>query len=108
MRGVINIGDKSVEMVANGATPFLYKRVFRRDFLSATQKEDDLDVYTELGFIMAMQAEKPTSELINSLSIDDFYEWVVNFEAMDMVNHVTEIFELYQAQSFTTSKSKKK
>lgn len=108
MRGVINIGGKDIEMVANGATPFLYKRVFRRDFLATTQT-DDMDVYTELGFIMAKQAEgAPTTDLLNSLKIEDFYEWISGFEAMDVINHVADIFAIYQGQTKTTSTSKKK
>ena len=58
MRGTITFGDKPVELVANGATPVLYKRVFRRDFLNSANKADDMDIYVELAFIMAKQAEK--------------------------------------------------
>lgn len=107
MRGTVKIGDRDVVMVANGATPFLYKKVFRKDFLATTQKED-LDVYTELGYIMAMQAEKPLVELVNGLSIEDFYAWVEEFEAMDVVNCAADIFRIYQAQSTPTSTAKKK
>ena len=69
MRGTVQIGDKAIDMVANGATPFIYKRVFRRDFLATTQTED-MNVYSELAFVMAMQAEKPMSELLNNLTAD--------------------------------------
>ena len=107
MRGTVKIGDRDVVMVTNGATPFLYKKVFRKDFLATTQKED-LDVYTELGYIMAMQAERPLAELVNGLSIEDFYKWVEEFEAMDVVNCAADIFRIYQAQSTPTSTAKKK
>lgn len=107
MRGTIRIGTKDVDMVANGATPFIYKRVFRRDFLATTQTED-MDVYTELAFIMAQQAEKPMSGLLNNLTKDDFYEWVVQFDAMDIVTVAADIFALYQGQAKSTSVSKKK
>lgn len=111
MRGTIAFGDRKVDMVANGATPFIYKKVFRRDFLASTQKKDDeinFDIYTELAFVMAMQAEKPMAELVNGLTYDDFLEWVTSFEAMDMVNHAAEIFALYQAQAEGSSVPKKK
>ena len=78
MRGTIDFGGKSVELVANGATPVLYKRVFRRDFLSSANKADDMDVYVELAFIMAKQAEKPMAELINSLKYEDYLEWIIS------------------------------
>ena len=107
MRGTVHIGDKDVEMVANGATPFIYKRVFRRDFLAATQT-DDMTVYTELAFIMSQQVEKPMSELLKNLTVDDFYAWVEGFEAMDIVNKAAEIFAIYQGQANPSSTSKKK
>ena len=108
MRGTIDFGDKPVELVANGSTPVLYKRVFRRDFLSSANKADDMDVYVELAFIMAKQAEKPLSELINGLKYEDYLEWVQDFEAMDIITKVTDIFSLYQGQAVQTSVSKKK
>lgn len=107
MRGTINFGGTPVELVANGATPVLYKRVFRRDFLNSANKADDMDIYVELAFIMAKQAEKPLSELINALKYEDYLEWVENFGAMDIVEKVTDIFALYQGQAVQTSVSKK-
>ena len=108
MRGTIEFGGKPVELVANGATPVLYKRVFRRDFLNSANKADDMDIYVELAFIMAKQAEKPMAELINSLKYEDYLEWVEGFGAMDIVEKVTDIFALYQGQAMQTSVSKKK
>ncbi len=108
MRGTITFGETPVELVANGATPVLYKRVFRRDFLSSANKADDMDIYVELAFIMAKQAEKPMAELINSLKYEDYLEWVEGFGAMDIVEKVTDIFALYQGQAMQTSVSKKK
>jgi hypothetical protein len=108
MRGTITFGDKPTELVANGATPVLYKRVFRRDFLNSANKADDMDIYVELAFIMAKQAEKPLAELINGLKYEDYLEWVQNFEAMDIISKVTDVFALYQGQAVQTSVSKKK
>ena len=108
MRGTITFGDKPVELVANGATPVLYKRVFRHDFLNSANKQDDMDVYAELAFIMAKQAEKPLSELINALKYEDYLEWIENFGAMDLVEKATDIFTLYQGQAMQTSVSKQK
>lgn len=108
MRGTIDFGGKPTELVANGATPVLYKRVFRRDFLNSANKADDMDIYVELAFIMAKQAEKPLSELINGLKYEDYLGWVQDFEAMDIISKVTDVFALYQGQAVQTSVSKKK
>lgn len=107
MRGTVRIGERDVDMVANGATPFIYKRIFRRDFLTTTQT-DDMNVYTELAFVMSQQAVKPMSELLNNLTVDDFYAWVEGFEAMDIINKAAEIFAIYQGQANPSSTSKKK
>ena len=108
MRGTIYFGEKPVELVANGATPVLYKRVFRRDFLNSANKADDMDIYVELAFVMAKQAEKPLPELINSLKYEDYIEWIEGFEAMDIITKVTDIFALYQGQAVQSSVAKKK
>ena len=108
MRGTITFGDKPTALVANGATPVLYTRIFRRDFLNSANKADDMDIYVELAFVMAKQAEKPLPELINSLKYEDYLEWVQDFEAMDIITKVTDIFALYQGQAVQTSVSKKK
>ena len=107
MRGTIDFVGKPVELVANGATPVLYQRVFRRDFLNSANKADDMDIYVELAFVMAKQAEKPMSELINSLKYEDYLAWVEDFEAMDIISKVTDVFALYQGQAMQTSVSKK-
>ena len=60
-----------------------------------------------LAFIMAKQAEKPLSELINSLKYEDYLAWVEDFEAMDIISKVTDVFALYQGQAMQTSVSKK-
>ena len=107
MRGTVRIGDRDIDLVANGATPFIFKRVFRKDFLAETQKED-MDVYAELAFVMSQQADKPMTELLNSLKIEDFYEWIEGFEAMDIVTVAPDIFAIYQGQTKSSSASKKK
>jgi hypothetical protein len=109
MRRTINIGGKDIDMVANGLTPVIYKRIFRRDFLAETQKEDlDLTIFQELGFVMAMQSEKPMKELMEGLTIENYYEWLEGFGAMDIISKVNEIFAVYQAQNRPTSIPKKK
>ena len=91
MRGTIRIGTKDVDMVANGATPFIYKRVFRRDFLATTQTED-MDVYTELAFIMAQQADPTITDELSWLDrFEDFDPWAVFYQLMDLISSEQEI-----------------
>ena len=37
----VTIGDKKIEMLANGATPFWYREVFSADFFTDAQTTDD-------------------------------------------------------------------
>lgn len=109
MKGTIKIGEHDVEMLANGLTPVLYKRIFHRDFIMESQKKDaDLTIFQELGFVMAKQAEEATVKDLMNMSLDAYYEWLMQFEAMDVINSVTEIFALYAAQAQSTSTAKKK
>lgn len=109
MRGTIKLGDKDVEMYANAMTPVIYKRIFRKDFLVESQKKDvDMTIFQELGFVMAVQAEKGTRDILDNVTIDNYYEWLEGFEALDIIGNVTDIFALYSNQTVSTSVSKKK
>ena len=44
---------------------------------------------------------------MNGLGVDDYYEWLGDFEAMEIMESVNDIFAIYHAQTRTTSKSKK-
>lgn len=110
MKGNIKIGEHDVEMLANGLTPVLYRRIFHKDFLMESQNaEADLTIFQELGFVMARQAEEgvSTKDLMDT-SIDAYYEWLQQYEAMDVINSIDDIVRLYSAQSKSTSAAKKK
>ena len=113
MRGNVSISGKDVEMLANAASPILYKKVFRRDWfktLTETQTDESgvegISYFEEMGFIMAMQAEKTTQELL-ALSYDNYIEWISQFEPEDMMVAVGDIAGIYRAQENTGSEAKK-
>lgn len=113
MRGKVKIGDKEVEMLANAASPILYKRVFRRDWfktLSESQEDasgiESITYFEEMGFIMAMQATLPTDKLI-SLSYEDYLNWAGRFESEDLMMVVGDIATIYKGQEETSSVPKK-
>ena len=109
MRKSINIGGKDIEMLANGLTPVAYKRVFKKDFLAETQKEDmDMTVFQELAFIMAMQCEKTDKEMMTGLTEEDYWTWLGGFGSMDIINEVDKVFAIFKASEKTASVPKKK
>lgn len=112
MYGKVKIGDKEIEMISNGATPYRFKQVFKRDLLKffsdavAGKVEDGeaADVASKLGYVMAMQCEKAD---LSKLSEDTFIEWMEGFEANDVVLAAEDIIGLYSGNMEQTSDSKK-
>ena len=108
MRGIVNIGEKGVEMVATASTPIRLRQVFGIDYFAIVTKKPDesqmMDLYSKLAFIMAKQAEGAD---MNALTLLDFYDWTDQFEPLDVVLAVGEISNLYDKQAKTTAKAKK-
>lgn len=109
MRGIVNIGDKGVEMLATASTPIRLRQIFGIDYFSLVSKkiEDEgqlMDLYGKLAFIMAKQAEGAD---MSKTTIFDFYEWLDQFEPLDVALAVQDISAVYDAQAKTTAKAKK-
>lgn len=110
MRGSVKIGDQTIDMLANGASPFLYKRIFHKDFLSSVGDSDNVDttVITEMAYVMHMQTQKTFKEILDTVTADDFIEWVTQFEALEFAMCSDQIFRIYHGQTKATSTPKKK
>ncbi len=112
MFGTIKVGDKEVQMLSNGATPYRFKQVFKKDLLkffsdAVNGKSEDgeaADMAIKLGFLMAMQAKKVN---LNTLSEEDFITWLEDFEANDMILASENILALYNGNASQDSESKK-
>lgn len=100
MFGVVNIGGKDVEMLANAATPYRFNQVFKDDFLQRATSGNEaaqVDLFIKVGFIMAKQAEKKTD--ISKLNVESFYKWLEDFEPTAMTEAVTEIANIYSGNT---------
>lgn len=112
MKGIVKIGSTEVGMLANAASPIIYKQLFHKDFLrQMTQLQggneiDGLELFAEMGFVMAMQHENPWEE-IRKLTEDDYIEWLAQYDPNDVLIASEEIANLYNGQSKTLSASKK-
>ena len=105
MRKEITIGETNVEMAASAATPFLFKQIFKRDFLREAQSDQASDeLYIMLGFVMS---QKPEDILRGQVSEDDFFAWLEQYEYMDMINATPDMINLYVTQKKGTSVPKK-
>lgn len=105
----IKIGEQTIPMIANGATPIRYRQLFHKDIITkmngGTNADDAVEMASELAFIMAKSAEKAD---MSTLNMDDYYEWLEQFETFDIVQSSEEIFSVYVGQEVTTSTAKKK
>ena len=119
MRGTVKIGERDVDMLANAASPFIYKKIFHKDFLMTVgtnyvdadgkQKTDvDTNAITEMAFVMHMQTVKTFKEILDTVTVEDFVAWISEFEPLDFAMAMAEIMGLYYQQQKTTVSPKKK
>jgi len=110
----INVGEKSIPMLANGATPIRYRMTFGRDIISEFDlAKDDTGRATtsisELAFIMAKAAESQNEHKpMTTLNNESFIEWLEQFEPLDLTLAADEIVDLYLGNEQTLSEVKKK
>lgn len=111
MRKKVKIGIQDIELVANAASPYLYKQVFHEDYLLqsrklATEKDPSVvdataaDIFIKLAYIMANQA---TSKDMSRLNYDGFITWLATFEPNDVLEAINDIADVWRGQEGTTS-----
>ena len=107
----IQVGEKTVPMLSNAATPIYYRQVFSKDLLVFLQSmnskgivEGFSETVAQLAFVMAAQADK---KKINELNFDNFIEWLSEYEALDFEQASGDILGLYTSGGKTMSRAKK-
>ena len=109
----VKIGDKSVPMMAMASINLYYKRIFRRDPIKVQADEgttpgDKINLYLEMGFVMAKFAEtKGDRKKMNQLNEDSYMDWLEQFELSDSMGAVNDIIEVYEGQKGVSSQEKK-
>ena len=93
----IEIDGKSVGLVANAATPFRFKQVFKNDLFAILGNEEKameqgVESVAELCYIMAKQAEITD---MNKLNYEGFLDWLEDFGPMAFINSAEEILTVY-------------
>ena len=98
---------RTVPMVANAATLIRYKQLFHSDLLSGMINSEgnfDVDVVSKLAFVMAKQAAKADMKALN---MDQFIEWLEDFDSMAFIENINEIVGIYSNSKENTSEEKK-
>lgn len=107
MYKTVTIGGKQVEMLANAATPYRYSQVFHDDFMQeiTTDVTDAkaTNLFTRLGYIMAMQAAKSDMAKLN---VESFIAWLEQFGPQDVVEALQDIAAVYSGTAGTESDPK--
>lgn len=106
----IMIGDKPITFTSNGATPLYYRNFFKKDLLKVINTDNgEMELATEnipeLAFIMAKQADK--ANMLN-LEMKHYFEWLEQFNPLDLTMLGKEIFMVYVADSVPIEEPKKK
>jgi len=109
----IEVGNITVPMLANGATPIRYKLVFHKDILKELKgiegDESNIATVGELAFIMAMQAKANNGEYdLTKLNDNDYLEWLEQFNPLDIEMASEKIIDVYVGNTVTSSEPKKK
>lgn len=110
MTGTIVLGGKERGLTANGLSPFLFNKVFKKDFFTArvAARNDTgaiVALYTEMAFIMACQHELGREDLFK-LTTDDYYAFLESANGADFENNVNIIHAIYEGNEVTTSDPK--
>jgi hypothetical protein len=110
----IKIGEKSIPMLANGATPIRYRMVFGKDIMNEFKRVNEdmgsaTDSLAELAFIMSKAAEAQSEhKTMAVLNQESFIDWLEQFEPLDLVLASEDIVNLYLGNEQTLSEVKKK
>lgn len=106
MEKTIKIGGKETHLVANGATPRLYRAFFKKDVFRDMQKavsDDgeilDAEVIENLTFVMAKQG---------GLEGYNIEEWLAGMSTpMSVIEAAEEVFDLWLGTTETVADGKK-
>lgn len=101
MKKIVTIGSIDVEMYASAACFGLYEDVFHEDFLAQGSNPAPNSV-SKMGFIFAAHAKNSLLD-VSKMSKVNYYEWLDQFEPLDVMLAAEEISELIAAQSETKS-----
>lgn len=103
----IQIGNKTVSLLANGATPYYYTSTFKEDFfefLSGKPSDAKTTVGIQrLAYIMACQADGS----VRKASVDGFLTWLEDFMPNDLIDTAADIMDVYAGTQKTMSVPKK-
>lgn len=108
----VKIGEKDVPMLAMASVNVYYKRVFGVDPIveqgNGMGRGEAVNFALQMGFIMAMMAEKNCKRAdMLKLNEDAYLDWLDGFDNGDLIDAIQDIITVYNGQNKTKSREKK-
>lgn len=112
MEKVIKIGDKDIKVKSSAATYIKYRRIFKEDLFRTLQDmtkdigddgtipEGAVATLLQAAYVMAQQADPKIT--------NDFEIWVDQFELLDSINGIQDVFGMLMGDQVTIDEAKKK
>lgn len=110
MYKIVKIGDKEVPMMAMASSDVYYKRVFGEDplkIVTAQNTGDSTGLLFQMGFILAKQAELRDRKKMMALTVNDYVDWLDQFEYSDYLESLDKIATVYYGNKAISSQEKK-
>lgn len=113
----IELADGTVQMMpfkACGTTSIRYHQFTHSEILKDVGIPNTPDnyyaldsAYSKLAYIMNKQATAKTVADMNSISEDDYFEWLENFASLEFATKSAQLLDIYLNNKETTVDSKK-
>lgn len=103
--------DAPLCLLANAATAYRYRQVFREDLIalyaglaeSKTARGDTIDAAHKLAFIMNAAAEKKDMARLNE---ESFYVWLEQYDELEIATAADDIWAVFLSQQEGSSRPK--
>lgn len=105
----IKIGEKEYKMCSSASVNICYQNIFNEDFISLldmSHPETVVQPFFRMAFVMAKVGELGR-KTANTLTKDDFEDWMDEFSFADLMTALDEIETFYLESSNGTVDSKK-
>lgn len=105
----IKIGENEYKMCSAASVNVCYQNIFNEDFISLldmNHPETAIQPFFRMAFVMAKVGELGRKQA-NTLTIEDYEDWMDEFSFADLMAAMGEIQEFYLESSSGTVGSKK-
>lgn len=119
MKKTITIGSgesaKDVTFEATALFPHAMREIFHVNVFekfqglnidNITASDEMVDLISQMAFVLAKTPEAKTARDLMGLTMDDYYEWLCQFDTFDLLDSASEIMDVYLGSKRNLSESK--